>query len=89
MARAAVDTAPKDPVSHLTRLKEGYALGKRCVRHHHNQNLAAVQQVGGTTWTTETLPKNGVPSSLDAQRPSQHSFECNGDAQACAKQFHR
>lgn len=81
MARAAVDTAPKDPASHLTRLKEGYVLGKRYVRHHHNQR--------GTTWTTETLPKNGVPSSLDAQQPSQHSFECNGDAQACAKQFHR
>jgi hypothetical protein len=52
VARAAVDTAPKDPASHLTRLKEGYVLGKRYVRHHHNQR--------GTTWTTETLPKNGL-----------------------------
>ena len=38
VARAAVDIAPKDPGSHLTRLKEEYRLGKRCVRHHHNQN---------------------------------------------------
>ena len=85
VARAAVDTAPKDPASHLARLKEVYQLGKRGVMHDHNQNLTVVQQDGGGTWTTETLPKNGRYTSLsDTQWPPQHSCELNGDVQACA-----